>query len=329
MQTETLARTATVTREPEHAGYDTLGDADNWGEDFYLLVDGERIGGTYWCSARYIKDGERWASYGPAGLQMGFRTREDAEQAQVDTHLSNESARAADRAVSDAFANRLREMLALTPDTPRFHQGRDLHLRADRLIRLAHRRVQDPAPLEGDEVFAAGFSAACAWRRFIYREQATDTVLEYVQNLSPWQFCQFLGDLVVADARTGKEQDAYFCALATRLDTAARAADTVATVDVERLAQQHTEILRLAFTPYLADPVADLTIAPYSVWITYRREADATDTTWEAVVSGNRVLRNGVVDMDADSITLRSVTDQDVTPDWLAGLIEVYAPGSW
>lgn len=74
---------ATVTREPEHPGYDTLGDADNWGEDYYLLIDGKRIGGTYWCSGSSIKDGERWASYGPAGLQMGFRTREDAEQAQL------------------------------------------------------------------------------------------------------------------------------------------------------------------------------------------------------------------------------------------------------
>ena len=32
--------------------------------------------------------------------------------------------------------------------------------------------------------------------------------------------------------------------------------------------------------------------------------------------------------MDAASITLRSVTDQDVTPDWLSGLIEKDAPSS-
>ncbi|WP_329347549.1 hypothetical protein OG226_02030 [Streptomyces sp. NBC_01261] len=58
--------------------------------------------------------------------------------------------------------------------------------------------------------------------------------------------------------------------------------------------------------------------------ITYRLEAGATETTWEAVVSGNRVLSNGVVDTDTASITLRSTNpfDVDATPAWLTGLIE-------
>lgn len=73
----------TATRQPRYPGYDTLGDADNWGEDFTLLVDSEEIGSTYWCSADYVKDGERWASWGPAGLSMGHRTREDAERVQL------------------------------------------------------------------------------------------------------------------------------------------------------------------------------------------------------------------------------------------------------
>lgn len=46
--------------------------------------------------------------------------------------------------------------------------------------------------------------------------------------------------------------------------------------------------------------------------ITYRRENGAAETTWEAAFSGYRVLPNGVVDMDADSITLRSETDETV-----------------
>lgn len=73
----------TVTRQPEYPGYDTLGDADNPGEDFHLLIDGEIIGGTYWASAEHVKDGERWVSYGPAGYSFKHRTREDAEQAQL------------------------------------------------------------------------------------------------------------------------------------------------------------------------------------------------------------------------------------------------------
>ncbi|MFF4029093.1 hypothetical protein ACFYZ2_04885 [Streptomyces sviceus] len=36
-----------------------------------------------------------------------------------------------------------------------------------------------------------------------------------------------------------------------------------------------------------------------------------------------------IIDMDARSITLRSETDQDVPPKWLAGLFERYIPGPW
>ncbi|MEV0642111.1 hypothetical protein AB0I77_45795 [Streptomyces sp. NPDC050619] len=54
-----------------------------------------------------------------------------------------------------------------------------------------------------------------------------------MQHLSPWEFCQFLGDLVVAGARAGKAQDRYFCEPATHIDTAARAAASVSTDCVE------------------------------------------------------------------------------------------------
>lgn len=81
-----MAATLTITRQPEHPGYDELGDADNCGEDFHLLVNGEIIGGTYWASAERVKDGERWVSYGPAGYSFGHRTREDAEQVQLAAH---------------------------------------------------------------------------------------------------------------------------------------------------------------------------------------------------------------------------------------------------
>ncbi|MFD3931743.1 hypothetical protein [Streptomyces sp. NPDC058614] len=103
--------------------------------------------------------------------------------------------------------------------------------------------------------------------------------------------------------------------------------NTPATMSVEPLAQEHIEILRLADTPQLSNDF-DLTIAPYGVWITYRRETGASETTWNANVSGYRVLHNGVVDMDATHINLWSHVDQDITPDWLRGLIEDRAP-SW
>ncbi|MEU9157932.1 hypothetical protein AB0D59_47265 [Streptomyces sp. NPDC048417] len=191
------------------------------------------------------------------------------------TALADEAARTADRETAEDFAGWLRGLLALTPDTPRFHQGRDQHRRADQFIRLARERVRDQAALDGDDVIAAGYSAACAWHRFIYLEKATGAALEYVQALSPWAFCRFLGDLMVAGVKTGTAQDRYFCELATRVTTAARIRSEVA--PGERLAQQHIEILRLADRPHLADPTFDLKVAPYVAWITYRREAGATE----------------------------------------------------
>ncbi len=55
----------TVTRQPEHPGYETLGSENTKGEDYLLLVDGHEIGGTYYCDATDIRDGEHWASWGP------------------------------------------------------------------------------------------------------------------------------------------------------------------------------------------------------------------------------------------------------------------------
>lgn len=68
----------TITREAEHPGYDSPED------DFYLLVDGKRIGGTYWCPADPSTEaGQQYVSYGPAGYSFGHHTREHAEQAQL------------------------------------------------------------------------------------------------------------------------------------------------------------------------------------------------------------------------------------------------------
>lgn len=78
----------TITRTPEHPGYDTLGSDNTKGEDYLLHIDGHEIGGTYYCDALDIRDGEHWASWGPAGLSMGHRTRDDAEQAQIDAYLA-------------------------------------------------------------------------------------------------------------------------------------------------------------------------------------------------------------------------------------------------
>lgn len=75
-----------VTRRPEDDRYADLGSAIQPGDDYFIVINGQDIGGTYWANAHTVKPGQHWMSWGPAGLQDGFRTREDAEQAQVDAY---------------------------------------------------------------------------------------------------------------------------------------------------------------------------------------------------------------------------------------------------
>ncbi|MEV7684047.1 hypothetical protein AB0O64_36760 [Streptomyces sp. NPDC088341] len=79
------------TRKPVHDGYNELGTENTPGEDHWILANGLNIGTTWYCAAGYARDGERWASDGPAGHSTGHRTREDAEQAQTNAYLANPS----------------------------------------------------------------------------------------------------------------------------------------------------------------------------------------------------------------------------------------------
>ena len=103
-------KTFAVTREPEHEGEDSLhGSAQYAPDDFLIVVDGEKIGGTYWGNSEpgiyqgfYVGDGH-WHSWGPAGLSMGHETREDAERVQVRAYVINPD-------LSDRFrADQIRE----------------------------------------------------------------------------------------------------------------------------------------------------------------------------------------------------------------------------
>jgi hypothetical protein len=83
--------TMQVTREPKDTDYTDLGGPDTPGEDYYLLVDGQRIGGTYWCSSDDIPAGKKWASWGAAGYTLYRPSREAAEAVQVREYVTNPS----------------------------------------------------------------------------------------------------------------------------------------------------------------------------------------------------------------------------------------------
>ena len=113
-------KTFEVTREPLYAGYDSLHGTERYAPDeFVLLVDGQRIGGTYWCSCNPAAtvgwgwndggiEGASWASWGPRGLCCGHLTREAAEAAQVREYATDpdryDRMLAAERAEQEAGA---------------------------------------------------------------------------------------------------------------------------------------------------------------------------------------------------------------------------------
>ncbi|MEU6054217.1 hypothetical protein ABZ829_27825 [Streptomyces xanthochromogenes] len=80
---------ATFTRQPHHPDFTELGSENTPGEHYELCCDDIEFASTYYCGASYVRDGQRWASDGPAGLSLGHRTREDAEQVQIDAYLAN------------------------------------------------------------------------------------------------------------------------------------------------------------------------------------------------------------------------------------------------
>ncbi|MFI6055724.1 hypothetical protein ACIBCO_37280 [Streptomyces violascens] len=91
------------TRKPRHPRYAALGSENTHGDDFLLCADDREFANTYYCGASYVRDGQRWASDGPAGLSTGHPTREDAEQIQIDAYRADLNA-ATSREPDDAPA---------------------------------------------------------------------------------------------------------------------------------------------------------------------------------------------------------------------------------
>lgn len=102
------ARPATpkVTRSPVYPDDKAVGNAYRPGADYFVYVNGVKVGGTYWCGAGNIPKGQKWASWGVGGLSMNNKTREDAEKVQVDAYLSGVPKAALDRVARAANGDR-------------------------------------------------------------------------------------------------------------------------------------------------------------------------------------------------------------------------------
>ena len=92
MEASQAAGAVTVTRAPVYPDDKAMGNANLPGADYFVFAGGVKIGGTYWCGK-----GQKLASWGVGGLSMRHRTREDAEQAQVDAYREGVPQGALDR----------------------------------------------------------------------------------------------------------------------------------------------------------------------------------------------------------------------------------------
>lgn len=94
-----MTATMQVSRRPRYADYTDLGGPNTPGEDYWILVDDQVIGSTYWCSAGDVPAGQRWASWGPAGLSLRHPDRESAERTQIRAYAANPDI--TDRAIAE------------------------------------------------------------------------------------------------------------------------------------------------------------------------------------------------------------------------------------
>lgn len=94
-----------VTREPVYPDDKALGNAYRPGAEYFLFAGGVKIGGTYWCGSDSCPAGQKWASWGVAGLSMRHRTREDAERVQDEAYRKGVPQAALDRVARAADAD--------------------------------------------------------------------------------------------------------------------------------------------------------------------------------------------------------------------------------
>ena len=185
-----------VTRVPEREGYGILSVLDpasgHVPDPFLLLIDGRRVGGTYWCTynpapSGFGRDdgglpGRSWASWGPRGLSCGHPTRDAAEQAQVDVYKTD----------PDGWDMRLAGGHAeLTPERDRPDGARFWDHRTNRdfwagyAATLARVRAERPSTVDGVAAILSGFQAPSAGIAF-FGNNADDQLSDALADAG-WQ----------------------------------------------------------------------------------------------------------------------------------------------
>lgn len=196
---QSTGRSFKVTRVPQREGYGRLhaGNSREAPDPFLLLIDGRRVGGTYWClynpaAYGFGRDdgglrGRSWASWGPRGLSCGHPTREAAEQAQVDVYKTD----------PDGWDMRAGGKHAeLTPERDRPDGARFWDHRTNRdfwagyAATLARVRAERPSTVDGVAAILNGFQAPSAGTAFFGNnadDRLSDALVRLLERDYLWE----------------------------------------------------------------------------------------------------------------------------------------------
>jgi hypothetical protein len=107
------------------------------------------------------------------------------------------------------FTKEMRHFLSIGTRTRRDRKGLDLHREIADWVRVAamERGTLDPSQ---EESFRPAFDAASSWFKWIKLGRADYTVCEYINNLTPYQFCAFLGQMIDAGITSTSQAGQYF-----------------------------------------------------------------------------------------------------------------------
>lgn len=114
------------------------------------------------------------------------------------------------------FAKDMRKNLGIGTRTRRTRNGIDLH--ADILECIQHAKYDEGWYLpEREELFSEASGAWMSYDKHIAGYRVDAKVIAYVNGLSPWQFCNLLGEMVDAGITNVGEGERFFAQLRAEL----------------------------------------------------------------------------------------------------------------
>lgn len=168
------------------------------------------VDSVHWMAA------DRLADVYTNGVLLMFRRgdkvtvrRETAPEVKAETAVQEQTK-------GQQFAQEMRHFLSIGTRTRRDRKGRDLHREiAEWIVTTAMQR----GTLHPDQEAALipAFDAASSWVKDIKNGRGSWIVIEHINQLSPWQFCKLLGDMVDAGVNSTSAGAQYFAQMRTQL----------------------------------------------------------------------------------------------------------------